>query len=305
MLSFAGLFGLYADGKYLMAVKSKQRVVDTLDMFATEQTFLFTFATSLANREGIVLGEEETGDYIRLDGTPYQGFGNIVFQVNDYAGLVGLNSSNNYHLENLLTSYESSALRRDALLHALYDYTDLDDDPRLSGREAAAYRVARLAPPTNDYLRSPAEIDSVFGWHEWLSENQDFNQDWLSTNWRSRINLNTIPEDLFIRVLNLPARESERLLNRRRAKLFRNMEDIEDVLNFAASLDGDYFTFLPGDEVRLKVYSTNSQRVITTAIRFTPFRLSSAWEVDYRYQSELDYDSRKPAGTVAKDVFTR
>ncbi|MBO6702759.1 MAG: general secretion pathway protein GspK [Pseudomonadales bacterium] len=305
MLLFAGFFSYFADIKYQRAIKSKQRAMDSLDLFATEQTVLYAFATNPVRRNGIVLGDGDSGEFIRLDGTPYQGFGSVVFQVNDYAGLVGLNSSNNYHLERLLTKFESSAIRRDGLLYALYDYTDADDEPMIGGKEAPAYRVAKLPPPSNSYLRSPVELEAVIGWEAWLKENSEFDRDWLSSNWRSRINLNTVPEELFLKVLDLPDRESERLLNRRRAKVFGNMEDVQQVLNFAAELNEDYFTFLPANEIRIRIYSKNRQRVNTSAIRFTPFRLSSAWEVNYRYQSEIDFEPGKPARVVAQNLFSR
>lgn len=303
MLFFAGLFGYVASSQLEQALRSKQRVEDTLDAFATEQTFLYLFATNLARREGLVL--EGTGGerVVSLDGAAYRGFGNIVFQANDYAGLVGLNSLGNYHLGRLLESFESSGLARDELLYALYDYIDLDEFPELNGAEAAAYRVAKMRPPANDYLRSPMELEAVLGWKEWLGQNPDFRLEWLSTNWRSRVNINALPEELFVQLLGVPERETERLMNRRREEPFRNMEDIAEVLNFAAEMNADYYTFLPSDKVRLKIFSREGGRAQTVAIRFTPFAMSAPWEIDYRYQSESDRNTGKPVRAVGPGFF--
>lgn len=301
MLFFAGLFSYVASNQFEHALHSKQRTQDSLDGFATEQTFLYLFATNSASREGLGLDGREGRAVVRLDGSIYKGFGRIRFDVTDYSGLVGLNTLSNYHLARLLEPHEASGLEREILLNTLYDYIDLDDFPKLNGGEDAAYRVARMEPPTNDYLRSPLELYSVLGWQDWLDAHPEFKVEWLSTNWRSRVNINNLPEELFARLLDVPKRETERLMNRRREQPFRNMEDVAEVLNFAVDLEVDYFTFLPSDKVRLRI--NNGRNLETVVIRFSPFGQETPWEIDYRYQSESDHNARKPAGPVGQGFF--
>lgn len=300
MLFFAGLLSYYASAQLDRAAYAKKRYENQLDFLGTEQTLIYLLATRPVLREGIKISGDVEG-FIRVDGEVYEGLGDTCFSVTDYAGLVGLNTLTNYHLATLLEDFESSELVRDSLLHSLYDYIDLDDFAHLNGGEDAAYRIAKLSPPTNDYLRSPVELRKVIHWSAWLSENTEFDVDWLSTNWRSRINLNAVPVDLFNRVLRLPTQEAERLLNRRTRLPFENMEDVASLLNFRSELDDDYFTFLPSDKFRLRICSGSSRKMNTLAVRFTPLSMSAPWKIEYRYQSESEY----LLGTSARSVGAR
>lgn len=298
----AGIFNFYASQQLERAIASKERIQEQLDISALLSTLLFTVSTSGMDRSGVVL----EGEHLRLDGTVYRGFGDLFFSVNDQAGLVGLNPENNLHLENLLRAFETDGLKRSALLNSLADYIDLDQRPRLGGREAAAYRVASLPAPTNEYLKSVRELNQVYGWDEWLTEHPEFESDhWLSTNWRSRLNVNSAPEPLLRQVLPLSTTAKQELIERRRKQPFGNSRDLNSVTRLLAELDEDFYTFFPIHELRFRIFSGNNLNIYTIIVFFNPMSMTAPWEIDHRYQIERNFEIRKPAGTLASSNFDR
>ncbi|MBO6658533.1 MAG: general secretion pathway protein GspK [Pseudomonadales bacterium] len=295
MLVFAGLFNSYASDYLDAAIVSKARLKSTLDEVAQEHTLMFLFATHSASRRGLELAND---GFLRLDGTEYRGSQHTYYRVNDYSGLVGLNTENSYHLENLLRFFESSGIQRQSLLAGLRDYIDQDELASLSGKEAPAYRVAGLDVPPNDYLRTTVELNKVFGWQAWLSEHPDVKLEWLSTNWRTRVNINAIPESLLRKVLPLSDQDRDLLIESRQREPFRSMSDLNKSLRLRSSLDEDFFTFVPSGDVKFRIYSANDSKLTTLAVRFTPMNLEAPWQIDYRYQGERNFDIPKTAETA-------
>jgi hypothetical protein len=305
MLVLAGLFGFYASEQMSKAKHSKLRINDQINRLATEQTLLYVLATSGSNRDGLKVNGRD-GSEIKLDGTHYQSFGGVYFAISDKQGLIGLNTNPNYHLGRLIKAFESDGLRREALLHALYDYIDIDDRAHLNGREAPAYRVAGLPLPTNDYLKSPAELHRVYGWSDWLREHPDFRAgDWLGAGWRSRLNVNTMPEDLISLVLPVTSVEAEAIAAQRRVKPFAGYSDFSLFLNNRVSLADNYYGFIPSEDFRVRIFSTKNHKLSTISVLFKPLSTSSPWEIDHRYQNERDFDITEPARVVAAEYFSR
>ncbi len=306
MLIFAGLFNSYANSSLDAALTSKSRIAERLDQYATEQTLLYVIAIGSSDRNGAAVIDSEAGEqYIRLDGSEYEGIGQTRFRVNDYSGLIGLNSEDNLHLSGLLERYESNGLVRQQLMNSLYDYIDEDGAPRTNGREAPAYRVAGLPLPRNAYLRSPHELMKVYGWQQWLQSKPEINLDWLTTNWRSRINLNAVPPALIPIVLDLTPEEAEFLVNRRLQEPFINVADLEETLNYRLNFDEDFFSLLPSYKVKIQIYAASSRKISTIAVLFSPMSVRTPWEIDYRYQRERNFDTGKSAGRVADTYFHR
>lgn len=302
MFVLAGVFNAFASNELERAVYSKARLKSYLEEVATEHSLLFLIATRSADRSGLLL--EDSGSVIKLDGQSYIGFGSAVFSINDQAGLIGLNAANSYHLNNLLKRFENRRIIRRSLQTALYDYIDVDDNPRLGGRESAAYRVANLEEPTNDYLVTVDELRKVYGWSDWLENQKTFDvQSWLSTNWRSRLNINNAPESLLYHALPLDESITLNLIERRKQRPFLDMSDLTSTLNLQATLDEDYFTFLPSDQFRFRIYSGEHSRILTLSVSSTPMDIRHPWVVNYRYYYERDFDTAESPGSSTGDHF--
>ncbi len=300
-LLIAGLLGVYADRQYETAAGVKALINDSLDQQSTVQTLIFLLATKQSDMHGLQAGGLNA---IKLDGRHYQGVGEQIFSLNDSGGLVSVNSMANRHLERLLGNYESSALRRQMLMNALYDYIDDDDKARLNGKEAPAYRAAKMAPPANSILKSAQELVKVFGWSEWLTAHPDSNlQGWLTGDWRPFLNINTAPEALLLKVLPLNMADRLLLINRRNETPFSNVSDVNATLNMRARLDEDYFSYWPGNRFRLRLFSSGNNKLSTMEISFTPMKTSAPWEIEYWYLSERRFDIAESVGPIAEDYF--
>lgn len=302
LLVLAALFSSYAYTRFDAAVASKQRIQEEIDRLSTEQTLLFLFATGVTSRSGLSTNIEQN-EFIPLDGKPNRGWGDVRFEVIDQGGLVGLNSLNNYHLDQLLKAHESDPLVRNSLLQALYDYIDINESPRLSGGEAAAYRVAGLGAPSNNYLKSPQELRNVLRWSDWLADHPEFDLDWLSINWRSRLNLNTAPDQVLRRALPVSPIDRELLISTRHEGPFKDFTQIQKLLNMRGELDEDVYTLLPMNRIRIRIYSDTNARLSTINTSITPLSLTAPWVVDSRYDKERNFNARGSARTVASAFF--
>lgn len=304
MLVVAGVFGVYVAIQVEQARKAKVRTAESLDWIATEQTLLYLFAVNGMTRRGLTVGGEKPAT-IRLDGTRYLGFGDTTFSVDDYGGLVGVNVYNNLHLRQVLDSYSMADSARNELLDNLYDYIDLDTLVRLNGYEAIGAKNSDFSP-ANEFIKSVPELRNVLGWEAFLDSHPGFAaEDWLSTNWRSRINLNTVPVSLMQRVLPITIEEAGRLVEARRQKPFRNMDSVNELLNHRVRLIEDYYTFLPTGDVRFRIHSGNSSKVSTMVVLYSPMSVRTPWVVDYRYQSERRTNRKTSPWVVAGKFFGR
>ncbi len=313
ILILAGIFNLFAERQLELAIEMKDRLQYELDKVSTEQTLLYMFSTNRFTVAGllaeeVVEADEDSGTFtiflddepvssaavggeIRLDGTIYGGTGGALFSVTDFTGLLALNSESNYHLAHMMEEFEPDLLKRQELMNRLADYRDKDDLIRLNGAEKYDYLKANLTPPTNDVLRSPVEILKVMGWKDWLERHPGFDINrWCSTSRQSAINPNTIPEALFHRLPGMTEEISNRLLGVRVESPFRSMEDFIKKSNGFLSLRGDYFRFFPSGQVRIQFFSAENRKLSTIAVKFTPYSLSDPWLIEYRYESERDFE---------------
>jgi type II secretory pathway component PulK len=295
MLVFAGFFSFYASQQVNKANFSKERIKESLDHLATEQTLFFLIATNKKTIEGLQVSGLK-GEELKLDGSRYQGLGNVSFALNDYYGLVGLNAIPNLHLDQLLTSFEPDKMTRQSLVDALFDYIDLDQLKRWNGQEGFGYLSSGLSGPSNDYLKSVQELRAVYGWQDWLEAHPEFSMElWLSPSWREWINLNTVPEELIHRILPVTRSEANKLIDKRRIKPFETLGELFSVLGPRAILDEDYYTLFPKGDVQIRIFSTNNRKLSTIGVVSTPMSTGSPWVIDYRYQRERKFDFSEPA----------
>ncbi len=153
-----------------------------VEELSTRATLLYKIATAQVGRSGIFLEssedrELEKGDGfgavvrqgipdIIFDGTPYLGYGEARFAIQDESGLWGLVPETPVRTRDLLLSQGVEYQLADVLASRLADYVDADDLVRINGAEATEYRFAGLAPPPNSRLESIFQLQGVLGWEE-------------------------------------------------------------------------------------------------------------------------------------------
>lgn len=105
-----------------------------------------------------------------LDGRLYEfprmleGGATVRFELQDEAGLVNLNGSDEATVSRLLELSGVTERMSGRLTASLLDYTDADDLDRLNGADGSAYSKAGLKPPRNRPIDAPVQAFSALGW---------------------------------------------------------------------------------------------------------------------------------------------
>jgi general secretion pathway protein K len=315
MLILAGAFNFFAEREIDGAVRAKRLLENNLDQKSTEQTLLYLVATHRYTRAGLSLVEEDESNYIidrdiytkpvgdemRLDGTPYIGFGSTVYYIRDLSGAFPLNSMDATHLENLLAAWEADIAKRRELVDSLLDYIDVDQIERLHGAEGQTNNVA----PKNYLLRTVPEIRRVRGWASWLDSHPDFDPEALfSVSWEASINVNALPEEHFRYLFSLTDAELEGTLEQRERFAFQSVDDIKKSSGKEPIMGELYFRFFPSNRLRFTIMSPDSKYSSTMAITFTPFGLKKPWHVEYQYFSELGRNLPESSARFSESHFT-
>lgn len=224
------------------------------------------------------------GDELWMDSTVYQGLGDTEFSVQDNGGLIAVNAPDVSVISNFMDRFEPDPGNRTRLISALQDYIDADDLLSLSGAEKLDYTAANMPSPTNDYLRTPLELSRVMGWRDWLVRHSEFDvQNWLSVGRFGVMNLNTMPKSLLMKYLGLSDQLTDQLIVERKTNPFRSVEDFVLRTNLLLSLDEDRYRFLPGNEMRLRIWNKGGGQARLISLQLTPNGLLGPWQVDYEY----------------------
>ena len=315
MLILAGVFNFFAEQEIEGAIRAKKLLVNKLDLKSTEQALLYLVATHRYTRAGLSLAEEDERDYIvdgdietkpvggemRLDGTPYIGFGSTVYYIRDLNGAFPLNAMDPTHLENLLLAWETDLATRRGLVDSLLDYIDVDQIERLHGTEGRTDSVA----PKNYLLRTVPEIRRVGGWARWLDNHPEFDPEALfSVGWMSNINVNTLPGEHLRYLFSLTDAELDTTLEQRKQFSFQSVDEIKTSSGEVLILDELYFRFLPSNRLRFTIMSPDSKYSSTIGVTFTPFGLKKPWYVEYQYFSELGGKLPEASARFRKNHFT-
>ncbi|GGY82526.1 hypothetical protein GCM10011613_29170 [Cellvibrio zantedeschiae] len=318
MLVAVGIFHAYVQRKLAIGLEAKAHIQERLDAHSTEQTLLYLLATSrftLAGATFTPLRPEQlidesfsytsaVGDEMWMDGTVYQGLGTAKFSVQDNGGLIPVSPPDLLVLSNFLDHFETDAGKKARLLSALRDYVDADDLISLSGAETQDYTAKKMLPPTNDFLRTAPEIKRVMGWQEWMEAHPEFDaQNWLSVGRFGILNLNTMPKDLLMKYLGLSEQLSDQLIVERKTNPFRSGEDFILRTNLLLTLDEDRLRFLPGNEIRLKIWNKGGSQARLISLQLTPNGLLGPWQVDYEYSVQSVENNNEALAIRQSNLF--
>ena len=213
MTLLASMIALTAERALQDQRSADENLQATLDAKSTEATVMYLLATQRQTFGGLTVDDQmvmtsdeaqeqkdftvpisntPVGNEIRLDGTAYQGIGQIHFSLQDDRGRASINWLSAPALVRLLDSLGVPPEQRAPMLAKLKDYQDPDDLYRLNGAEADDYRKAKMDPPSNRTLVSPLELRRVMGWREALAKYSDTDLlGLISVSRNALININT------------------------------------------------------------------------------------------------------------------
>ena len=267
-------------GKSVESAAQSRRMTEAMvQMAGTRADTLFHFATDGFSNWG--LGFDPVSA-IALDDRPYRGVGKDVVRIQDTRGLLSLNFPDQLLLGRLLSSFGVPGEKHAALFDALADFTDTDNFRRLNGAEAPEYAAAGLPPPPNEWLYSPYQLKSVYGWHL-LSDlwNDGRFLSLLTTSRISGFNPNTAPRDILIALVG---KENHQLVDEvirlRKSNRMLASEKIFALVRTYSVESENVLTF-PSNSIRIMQQSPDLPWAQEITLTLTPTLESSPWHIDY------------------------
>jgi DNA uptake protein ComE-like DNA-binding protein len=277
----AAFFAEEVDRSRELARRAQLAAQGLADMESTRAEILFRFATTDLSIEG--LGPR--GSAMRLDDHAYRGTGGDLVRLQDHRGLFNVNYPDREMLARLIGQFGVPPERRDPMIDALLDFIDVDDFRRLNGAEARQYADAGLPPPANDWLSTPHQLRSVYGWREqgglWASPR------FLQVVTAARVgvfNPNTAPVEVLASLRGSSAEIAAAIVRQRQAAPLYSWEPIGGLTGFPPE-DVETVVWVPGDSVRVTQQARNVPWVIQYGVTLTPASPNAPWRIDYHAKS--------------------
>jgi hypothetical protein len=308
VMLLAGIFHTWVESQVESARVMLTRQQNALDIASTRETLLYLLSTRRMTMAGLTQSLEDqktpvdrdgnplmgpVGGELRLDGTQYAGLGAASFSLQDQAGLLAINSrSMPDTIRSWLQESEGATTAR-RLAASLADYIDENTRRQIDGAEAADYRQKGLAPPTNFYLRSPAELSAVLVWREWLqTQNGAQWYDLVAITRANVLNVNTMPKPLLKLSMGLSEPEAEELLAARRRYPLRNLDSVARELGIPNTWQQQQFRFFPAERVTVRFSAEGWGNDIVESVRLTAEGEFGPFLIDYRFRERGDEERR-------------
>ncbi|KQW42091.1 MULTISPECIES: type II secretion system protein GspK [unclassified Roseateles] len=280
------ILALIAVGIAMMAQRSDElrRLVLAIeaDRIATRQVAEASadalFLSGALYRRGDSMGS------IKLDGRPYLSSSGAVVRYTDAGALLGLRRAPRQDIYQLLVALglaDHGQIER--LTDALLDYTDKDDLERLNGAELPDYLPAKLPPPRNGRVLTPAELQRLVGW-------RDLPQDFLErfaanvhTGPVRSVNRYTVVGPVLSAMTGLDRTVADELVKARVPGTFLNIDALPTLAETSFLAMGRYIT-VPSSEVLVTICPLRVDWCQHLSVSSTGESAFTPWHVNYSYR---------------------
>lgn len=278
----AAYFAERVDQSRALAQQTRSIADASVELASTRAEILFRLATTEFSIYGLGLKPEQA---IALDDRPYRGTGEDTVSLQDYHGLLNLNFVDKEALFHLLGQFGVPPEKRDPMLDTLLDYIDTDDLRRLNGAEKREYEAQGLAPPANDWLVAPGQLQGILGWREQtrLWRGSRFAQ-FVTTGLVPGLNLNTAPLEVLASLPGNTGASATLILQSRRLAPCRSAVQFARLTGNPAL---DNYTCFPGVSMRVTQRSKKMPWMIQYGVTLTPESTIAPWRIDYYEKSAL------------------
>ena len=324
VLAGLGLLAAYidelTDQNVEIALLHKQNIQGELDQLSTEATLVYLFASSRANDRALMLEEEQhlvsggsevtfpqrSERDLLLDGTVYQGVGNVVFSIQDEGSLASVNSHQFLMFSALMRSIGLSDSQRALVAGRLQDYTDENQALSLNGAEFFEYRQRQLPLPADGLMKTPIEFRRILGFPELFTRLQwEAIRPYLSMRQSTGYNFNIMPRAVLMGIFGNQESVVDAIVALREERGLRSVREVEAVVGNQFNLDNEDLAQFPSKAIRMSLWQKNSSMRTLSGVEFTPFEKLSPWRTDYHYSeqqyeatNEQDSDQPKKAPTA-------
>jgi len=283
------------------AIGAKDRLAADLAKRSAEQTLLYLLSANPQDHKSVVLMDEqkfaerysESGfkrllssqERLGLLADKYDYREVVVFSLQDESGLVSINSPQVPLLAAALRYVGMGEYDISVFNSRLGDYIDADHRARLNGAEYFEYRQAELPGPANQLLLTPAELQLMLGFDEFISPEQ-----WLllrpmlSVRQSVGVNVNLMSEAVLLALFSGASSGVERLLVERESRVLRTRAQIETVVGKPLPFDDAELRIQPSANYRLELRADGNRQVQVKGLALTPFGEKAPWRFDYEYK---------------------
>ena len=301
----------------------QRQVQDKIDIASTQATLTYLLTTQPMTIGGLTIDQRITvaraqaeqagldyqssvlpiGNEIALDGTVFNGLGDIQFAIQDDRGLFGINRQPPAALERLLLqSGKEPAVPASLLIDRMMDYQDPDDLYRLNSMEKAGYAKLGLPPPSNRTLTTPMELLRIPGWSQALAHmtSQEI-IDTISVDYTTLINVNTAPASVLATIAGIDQATAMRVVLRRKVQPFLTQVAFTEFTGVPISFESSVSMY-PSRSGTLKLWSSRGGQVQLVHWTLTPSKDGGRpWREDY----ELIQPQHKSDAGVSLPVRSR
>lgn len=284
------------------ALAQKQLLSRELQRLSTEATLIYLLATRDANHRSLLLRPEQLfsqgGDMppagtdvprLDLDGTVYQGLGEVRFALQDESGLVSVNSPAIPVFTAWLDAAGVDGIQAQRLKIRLADYIDVDQELSLDGAEYFDYRQQGREPPADGLMATPLEMTRVLGFSDLVSAEQWRKlKPFLTSRQAVGYNFNVMVPEVMGALLEIDDAAVEKLVAARREVVLNNLQQIEAIAGRFAEVDEDEIRITPSRFIRVATWVEGSRQRFLTGVELTPFVAVSPWRKDYYYTETAD-----------------
>jgi hypothetical protein len=320
-LAGLGLLASYVDRltdeNVQRALQHKQNIIRELDLYSTQATLVYLFATSRMNDRALILeakqylvrGESQVPgrgvQELLLNDTVYRGLGDVLFSIQDEGGLAPVNSHRFPSFSKLLSSVGLSDSARSLVAGRLQDYTDENQALSLNGAELFEYRQKKLPLPANGLMKSPLEMRKLMGFSELVSAQQwAYLRPYLTMREVNGYNFNVMPVKVLMALFDNQEATVQAILSLREKERIYSLSQIERATGKQLFLDEDDVRDIPSAAIRISLWQKNSRRRILSGVEFTASEESSPWRTDYQYSEQYHEATKKQDSEQARDAPT-
>ena len=305
VLAGLGLLASYIDGltdqNVQRALQHKHNIQHELDLYSTQATLVYLFATSRMNDRALILEPKQylvRGDAvvpgrgaqeILMNDTVYRGLGDVLFSIQDEGGLAPVNSHRFPSFSNMLNSVGLSDSARSLVIGRLQDYTDKNQVLSLNGAEFFEYRQKKLPMPANGLMKSPLELRKLMGFSEMITAEQWADlRPYLTMREVDGYNFNVMPKAVLMALFGNQQAVVQAIISLREEQRIHSLSQIEHVTGKRYLLDREDVRDIPSQAIRISLWKKNTARRTFSGVEFTPFEEASPWRTDYHYSEQHD-----------------
>ncbi|MFC3121942.1 hypothetical protein [Agaribacter flavus] len=209
------------------------------------------------NPEGAITNEDgffvnrTTGDELRVDGQVITTENSLSFAIQNMAGLIAINTSEQFWLSRYLNNSRVSSINKHRLLDSLRDYADEDDTQSAAGKEASSgYHTS------NYLLQSCTELYSVAHWSAYLLTDDSLLEH-CSLGRTSILNFNAVPIRLWKRLFPDSADKVQQM--REKGEWLESLNSLTQMEPSIVNLQDEYYSVLGGKRFAVLVWHEGVQ----------------------------------------------